>query len=199
MPKDATQTRASLIRAGEKRFARDGVTGARLRDVVRDAGQANDSAVGYHFGSRDGLLEAIVHKHLAVMDLDRTLPTRRDGLRELVAAIVRPTAMLLDADDGRDFLRIMEQLAGWSGLETGKPSETLRGTRLETQLRALLRRLTERLGAPLARERAALLATFLAAALAARARVIDAGGRPQMSNERWVEQLIDSLHGALTA
>lgn len=199
MPKDATVTRELLIRAGEGRFARDGVAAARLRDVVRDAGQANDSAVGYHFGSREGLLEAIVRKHLAVMDVDRTLPTRRDGLRELVGAIVRPTAMLLDGEDGRDFLRIMEQLSSWSGLGSGQPVEILHGTRLETQLRALLRRLTERLGAALARERAALLATFLTAALASRARAIDAGGRLRMSNERWVEQLIDSLHGALVA
>ncbi len=199
MPRDATVTRELLIRAGEKRFARDGVDAARLRDVVREAGQGNDSAVGYHFGSREGLLEAIVRKHLAVMDLDRTLPTRRDGLRALVAAIVRPTAMLLETEDGRDFLRIMEQLAAWSGLGAGQPAEILRDTRLETQLRALLRRLTERLGAALARERGALLATFLTAALASRARMIDTGGRLRMSNQRWVEQLVDALTGALVA
>lgn len=199
MPRDATATRELLLRAGERRFARDGVDAARLRDVVRDAGQANDSAVGYHFGSRQGLLEAIVRKHLAAMDLDRTLPARRDGLRELVAAIVWPTAMLLEAEDGRDFLRIMEQLSAWSGLGSGQPAQILRGTRLGTQLRALLRRLTERLGAALARERAALLATFLTAALASRARRIEAGGRLRMSNQRWVEQLIDALNGALTA
>ena len=77
MARDATRTRSRLLRAGEQRFARDGVSGARMSDVVRDAGQANDSAVGYHFGSRQGLLEAIVAKHVAAMDERRTVPPKR--------------------------------------------------------------------------------------------------------------------------
>ena len=77
-----------LIRAGEQRFAREGVAGARLPDVVRDAGQANDSAVGYHFGSRQGLLDAIVAKHVVAMDAHRILPPRGSSLRILVDAIV---------------------------------------------------------------------------------------------------------------
>src|ERR1700712_4375282 len=116
MARAAPVTRARLLRAGERRFARDGVTGARMSDVVRDAGQANDSAVGYHFGSRQGLLEAIVAKHVAAMDDSREVPRRNASTWTLVEAIVRPTAELLATDDGRDFLRIMEQLADWSGL-----------------------------------------------------------------------------------
>src|SRR3954464_2563728 len=103
MARDATVTRARLLRAGEQRFARDGVTGARMSDVVRDAGQANDSAVRYHFGSRQGLLEAIVAKHVARMDEQRDVPPRSAGLRRLVEALVRPTADLLSTEEGRDF------------------------------------------------------------------------------------------------
>src|SRR3990170_4491552 len=103
MARDATLTRSRLLRAGEQRFARDGVTGARMSDVVRDAGQANDSAVGYHFGSRQGLLDEIVAKHVAAMDQRRALPPRSAGMRVLVDAIVRPTADLLGTADGRDF------------------------------------------------------------------------------------------------
>ena len=42
------------------------------------------------------------------------------SLRTLVDAIVGPTADLLATDDGRDFLRIMEQLADWSGVGSGR-------------------------------------------------------------------------------
>src|SRR3954453_20646571 len=122
MARDATHTRSRLLQAGEHRFARDGVAGARLSDVVRDAGQANDSAVGYHFGSRQGLLEAIVAQHVAAMDEQRAVPARSAGLRQLVDALVRPTADLLGTEEGRDFLRIMEQLAGWSGNDSGHPA-----------------------------------------------------------------------------
>jgi AcrR family transcriptional regulator len=199
VPRDATLTRSRLLRAGERRFARDGVTGARLSEIVRDAGQANDSAVGYHFGSRQGLLDAIVAKHVIAMDAHRTLPSRDDGLHALVDAIVTPTAALLATDDGRDFLRITEQLADWSGVGSGRQAEPLRGTVIGTQLEALTRRLGERIGMPLARERVALMVTFLTGALAARARSVESGQRQRMAHERFVDHLVDVLTGALTA
>lgn len=199
MPRDATLTRARLLRAGEQRLARDGVAGARMSDVVRDAGQSNDSAVGYHFGSRQGLLEAIVEKHVEAMDRHREVTSRSAGIRSLVDAIVRPTADLLLTDDGRDFLRIMEQLADWSGLDSGTPTTVLEGRVIGTQLRALLQRLGERIGSPLARERVTLMVTFLTGALAARERSVESGTRQRMAHARYVDHLGDVLTGALTA
>ena len=199
MARDATRTRSRLVRAGEQRFARDGVSGARMSAVVRDAGQANDSAVGYHFGSRQGLLEAIVAKHVAAMDEARVVPPRGASTHDLVAAIVVPTADLLGSEEGRDFLRIMEQLADWSGLGSGHPAKPLRGTVIGTQLEALTRRLGERVGMPLARERVALMVTFLTGALAARARSVEQGVRQRMSHDRFVHHLVDVLTGGLTA
>src|SRR3954451_12918884 len=99
MARDATLTRARLIRAGERRFARDGVTGARLADIVRDAHQANDSAVNYHFGSREGLLRPIVERPLAAMEQQRELPPKHADLGAVVAAIVEPTAALLATEE----------------------------------------------------------------------------------------------------
>ncbi len=113
--------------------------------------------------------------------------------------IVRPTAQLLADEDGRDFLRIMEQLADWAGVGDGRPAAALRGTRIGTQLEALTWRLGERIGMPLARERVSLLVVFLTGALAARARSVEAGRRQRMSHERFVEHLVDVLTGALRA
>jgi TetR/AcrR family transcriptional regulator, regulator of cefoperazone and chloramphenicol sensitivity len=192
-------TRARLIRAGERRFARDGVAGARLADIVRDAGQANDSAVGYHFGSRDGLLATIVERHLATMERARQLPAADADLHSIVAAIVRPTAGLVTTEEGRDFLRIMEQVADWSGLGRGRPNAVLDGTILGRQLALLSERLAAELGPVLARERVALLVTFLTAALAERARARAAGRRQRLGHARFVEHLVGVLHGALAA
>jgi AcrR family transcriptional regulator len=199
MARDATPTRARLIRAGERRFARDGVAGTRLSDIVRDAGQANDSAVGYHFGSRQGLLEAIVARHLMAMERKRTVPPEGAGLRELVAAIVEPTAALLTSEEGRDFLRITEQVSDWSGLGAGHPNKVLRGTILGTQLQRLDRCLAAQVGPVLARERVALLVTFLTGALAERARSRSAGMRQRIGHEKYVAHLVDVLSGALSA
>jgi AcrR family transcriptional regulator len=197
--RDATVTRARLLRAGERRFARDGVTGARLADVVRDAGQANDSAVGYHFGSRQGLLRAIVDRHLAEMDRQRAVPPGGADLRQVVDAIVAPTAALLSTEEGRDFLRIMEQVADWSGLGAGRPNPVIDGTVLAAQLDRLNALLVVEVGRVLARERAALLVTFLTAALAERARSCDAGRRQRLGHDRFVTHLVDTLTGALAA
>lgn len=199
MARDATLTRARLIRAGERRFARDGVAGARLSDIVRDAGQANDSAVNYHFGSRQGLLAAIAERHVAAMDAKRRIPPADATLREVVAAVVAPTAALLATEDGRDFLRIMEQVADWSGLGTGRPNALLEGTVLAEQLRHLGAHLVALVGPVLARERAALLVTFLTGALAERARSRASGRRQRINHEGFVAHLVDVLTGALSA
>lgn len=199
MARDATQTRARLLRAGEQRFARDGVAGAKLSDVVRDAGQRNDSAVGYHFGSRQGLLLAIVAKHMSVMEQHREVPAKGDDLVEVVRLIVAPTADLLGTEEGRDFLRITEQLAAWSGVGTGRPNEVLSGTVIGAQLDRLHALLEPRVGTILARERVALLVTFLTAALAERARAREDGTRQRLGHERFVDHLVSVLSGALSA
>jgi AcrR family transcriptional regulator len=199
MARDASVTRARLIRAGERRFARDGVTGAKIADIVRDAHQGNDSAVRYHFGSRHGLLRAIVERHVAAMDARRELPGADADLRAVVEAIVRPTAALLLTEEGRDFLRIMEQVADWSGLGSGRPNPVLARTVLGGQLRMLDARLVEAVGPTVARERAALLVTFLTAALAERARSRDAGTRQRLGHERFTDHLVDVLAAVLSA
>lgn len=199
MTRDATVTRARLIRAGARRFASDGVTGARLADIVRDAHQANDSAVGYHFGSRQGLLRAIVERHVADMDGRRTLPAEGADLYAVVDGIVRPTAALLSTEEGRDFLRIMEQVADWSGLGSGRPNPMIEDTVLAAQLGRLNALLMAEVGPVLARERAALFVTFLTAALAERARSRAAGRRQRLNHDRFVTHLVETLTGALAA
>jgi AcrR family transcriptional regulator len=197
--RDATLTRARLLRAGEQRFARDGVAGAKLSDIVRQAGQRNDSAVGYHFGSRQGLLEAIVVKHMAAMEAQREVPPVGAGLTEVVEAIVAPTAALLGSEEGRDFLRVMEQLAVWSGIASGRQNQVLAGTVIGAQLASLEALLRPRLGTGLTRERVALMVTFLTAALAERARAREEGVRQRLGHERFVAHLVTVLVGALSA
>lgn len=199
MPRDATLTKERLLRAAERRFARDGVAGTRTVDVTREAGQANESAVSYHFGSRDGLLAAIVAKHMAAMEQYRTLPEPLE-LAALVRATVEPTARLLRSGDGCDFLRIIDQLAGFSGIGAQAFAEPLRGTVLEAQLRALQELLRPRLGRRLADERVRLMVLFLTGSLAERARALEAtNGVTGLGHDRFVEQLVIMLTGALAA
>ncbi len=197
-----------MIRAGERLFAREGIDGVRTRDLVAEAGQANDSAVTYHFGSRQGLLLAVVDKHLRRMEEQwkPALAVRDPGadLGELVTRIVTPLAEQLRTEDGRDFLRITAQLAGRSGVRTASVPEPLTGTALAQWLAELERRCVERccaerLPRTIARERIALLITMLTAALADRARRIEQGSRLPVGHKAFLATLIAMLAAGLAA
>ena len=95
-------TRERLLRAAEIVFARDGIHAARVRDIHKLARQRNPSALHYHFGSRLGLVEAIMLRHQDVIDAEYAakldaLEARGDfSVRDVVAIAVRPIAARLD-------------------------------------------------------------------------------------------------------
>ena len=61
------ETRARLIEAATRAFAAHGVRNASLLDITRQAGQRNRGAVHYHFGSRTGLLVAVLDQHVDML------------------------------------------------------------------------------------------------------------------------------------
>jgi AcrR family transcriptional regulator len=206
VPRDATSTRERLLRAGAHLFARKGVDGALTREIVTLAGQANDSAVHYHFGSRRGLLAAIVDRHLLRMEeqrkpaLDALVAGGADaGLGAVLAAVVEPMAAELTDESGRDFLRIVAQLAGESGARAGEVPHPLVGTALAAQLALLHARCREHLGELLARERIAVAIVMLTAALADRALRIDEHRPPLLDHDAFTTNLVTMLTAALTA
>ena len=56
----ARSTKESLGLAAERLFATHGIDGVSIRQILAEAGVANNSAVTYHFESKAGLIEAIV-------------------------------------------------------------------------------------------------------------------------------------------
>lgn len=65
-------------RAGEHFFARHGLDQVSVQDITKRSGQRNASAIHYHFGSREGLLEAITTE-----DQTRTDAVHQAGLDKL--------------------------------------------------------------------------------------------------------------------
>ena len=115
---DPHGTKERLLLAGEHLFARHGVHAVRNRELNALAGQRNQSALHYHFGSRQGLVDAILDRHQR--DVDAHIAATLDDLaaptvRDLVDASVHALAHELDSPSGRDFLRIVPQILG--GLE----------------------------------------------------------------------------------
>ncbi|MGB1203311.1 MAG: TetR/AcrR family transcriptional regulator, partial [Alloalcanivorax venustensis] len=65
-------TRLDLTLAAEKVFALNGLHGATLRQIREEAGQKNESVIHYHFGSREAIIESILHLRSKPMDEART-------------------------------------------------------------------------------------------------------------------------------
>lgn len=208
MPRDATSTRERLLRAGEHLFARKGVDGALTREIVALAGQGNDSAVHYHFGSRRGLLGAIVDRHVLRMEEQRkpaldalvtAVGTEGGDVGAVLAAVVEPMTAELTDESGRDFLRIVAQLAGESGARSGEVPHPLAGTALAGQLALLHARCRDHLAEPVARERIAIAIVMLTAALADRALRIDEHLPLLLDHDAFTTNLTTMLTAALTA
>ncbi len=65
------RTRRTMIDSAERLVAERGLTALSLREVAAAAGQRNHSAVQYHFGSRDKLVEAIFEARMGPIDARR--------------------------------------------------------------------------------------------------------------------------------
>lgn len=122
---ETPDTVSRLRRAAELLFAANGVDGVSLRQIAREAGQRNVTAVTYHFGSRDGLLRAVLDHHLAhvrirhqaLLDRYRANPPAdpTDQLRELADVLVMPLCAELDCvDGGPEFLRVAAEVVNRS-------------------------------------------------------------------------------------
>lgn len=72
-------TRENIMASAERLFAERGVYAVSNRQVGEAAGQANNTAVGYHFGTKTDLIRAIIHKHAVDIDTRRT--HMLDGVR----------------------------------------------------------------------------------------------------------------------
>ncbi|MFJ2744164.1 TetR/AcrR family transcriptional regulator [Streptomyces sp. NPDC087440] len=198
------ETREKLIRAAEEIFAAQGVDGAQLRDVVKRAGQANPSAVQYHFGSRTGLLDAVMagrqaRTELVLAPLLAQVPEAAP-VRDLLTALVAAEASELADERGLRCLRISAQLSHESGVRSRTPHPTLAGTAywrlIERVEDALVR---EGLPEPLRLERLDLALTLIGAALADRARQLLAGETPLTSANVFLADLVETTSALLGA
>jgi AcrR family transcriptional regulator len=93
-----------IVATAERLFAERGLEAVSLRDIT-NACRANSAAIHYHFGSKDELVRAIL-EHRAVelakrrdAYLTAVEQSRRPTLRQVVQALVLPTAELAAEDE----------------------------------------------------------------------------------------------------
>ncbi|WP_440713666.1 TetR family transcriptional regulator [Gordonia sp. FQ] len=111
------QGHEQLLLAGERLIAERGPDVA-LRDIALAAGQRNNSAVHYHFGSRDGLIVGIVERRQAGLDQQRmamladiaTGETEPVGLPALVRVLVEPMFTVPYAQGSTHYARFLDRV-----------------------------------------------------------------------------------------
>lgn len=172
-------TREKLIVAGRRRFADEGWTTARVRDIIADARQSNDSAINYHFGSRAGLLQAILR--IGVEEMESTRKAQWDALRgsdgtveqlsirQITDLVIRPLADHLQSRHGIDFIRIVGQLGPYTSVERALETEVLLNTVLRDQVEHLTAMVVAETDQVRATHRIRLFLIALIAMLSARA------------------------------
>jgi AcrR family transcriptional regulator len=207
VPPDASKTRAALLDAAARAFARDGVFNASLIDITRQAGQGNRAALRYHFGSRDGVLCAVIGRHaefLAHREGELLEVARNQaGLDAVVEALVRPAAELADSGwRGRCCLLIIAELTGEDRAQYSPELQAVLASTGGDDVFALLTERSGHLTDELRTERFSLMVMFILRAIADRARILERRsrhGRPQLEHEPFVANLVAMAAAALAA
>ena len=198
MPRDATDTRNRLIAEAERLFATRGIHQATTKEILAAANQRNSSALTYHFGSRGGLLMAILRRHGDPLDEQRgrllSGPVDERSTRELVGALLLPYAGCLATPAGRNYLRIVSQLTDRFALWRVQEVES-------EHLHRILDALEQRVSAdqPTRQQRVLVAIMLMTTAMAERARQVDEGDRNRLAEERFVTDLADVIVAGLEA
>ena len=206
------ETRARLVEAATRAFAADGVRNASLLDITRRAGQRNRGAVHYHFGSRTGLLIAVLEQHADFLgvrerDLLERARARPDDLQAAAEAVVRPvTELAATGWSRRCFLVIVADLIAEeeTAALAGVGDVLVRAGAIEVY--DLLSERLAHLPAAIREERLVLLSSFVLRSVADRARALDAEEqhlgvqrRPQLDEEEFVTHLVGLVVAMLQA
>lgn len=105
-------TALQLLLAAERLFAEHGLAGVSLRQIAIEAGSSNNSAIRYHFGSKDDLLRAIFAYRLNDLMQRRALLSARanpDDLRAQLETHILPLIELAESPDS-SYVSFIEQL-----------------------------------------------------------------------------------------
>jgi AcrR family transcriptional regulator len=126
----AGATREVILATAERLFAEHGVFAISNRQVSEAAGQGNNAAVGYHFGTKTDLVRAIIVRHTPQIERMREelLAGISDpsDVREWVACLVLPATEYLGSLGGPTwYARFVAQCMTDPGLREIVISESL--------------------------------------------------------------------------
>jgi AcrR family transcriptional regulator len=200
----AHATREVILTAAERLFAEHGVFAVSNRQVSEAAGQGNNTAVGYHFGTKADLVRAIARKHSArIEEIRRRMVAEIGGstdVRDWIGCLVRPVAEHLAAMGSPTwFARFSAQVMTDPSLRPIMVEESLSAPSLMRILHGLNRCLPD-LPADVRAERSDMSRQLMVHIVAERERALAEGTpTPRSSWHDAATGLIDGLVGLWSA
>src|SRR5215468_3032942 len=111
-------TRITIIETAEALFADNGIAAVSLRQIGAQAGSANSNVIGYHFGNKEGLIEAIYRYRLPAIErrrselLEEAINGGKDNdIRTLLNALWLPLFEQRSANNAHSFARFLASIA----------------------------------------------------------------------------------------
>jgi AcrR family transcriptional regulator len=200
------ETKNQIKAAAQMLFARRGVDGVTVQEIVTAAGQRNNAALHYHFGTKEELIRQMVVDGAAVLDRRRRQMLdeieARGGpksIREVMLVLMMPVIELGDDERWRGYIRFT------SNLQASDP-KTLRAAlnnRWNSGYVACFNYLKQMLPLPAAiiEQRLSMFAIYANSILSAHEAALESHNTK--SSRLWghpsaIESMIDTLQAAIT-
>jgi len=194
------ETREFILATAERLFAEQGVAAVSNRQVSEAAGQANNFAVGYHFGTKADLVLAIVRRHAPAIEQRRaemlTAIKGSSDLRDWVGCLVRPlTDHLASLGSPSWYARFLAQVTTDPAFRRMVVDETVASASMQETIEGLNRCMPV-LPEDVREERGDMSRQLIVHMCAERERALQAGtATPRATWEAAAVGLVDALVG----
>lgn len=194
------ETRDVILTTAERLFAEHGVAAVSNRQIGEAAGQSNNFAVGYHFGTKTDLVLAVVHRHSEPTERRRIemLAALDDssGLHDLVTCLVQPlTDHLAGLGHPTWYARFSAQVTTDPALRRLVVNESLRSPSIQQTLTGI-HRLTPVLPKRVREERSDMIRHLIVHTCAERERALHEGATTTRTTWKTTASgLIDAIVG----
>jgi AcrR family transcriptional regulator len=198
-------TKSQIKAAAQLLFARHGVDAVTIQQIVAAAGQRNNAALHYHFGTKEELIRQLVVDGAAVLDERRQGMLREidarggpETIREVLLVLVMPVIELGDDERWRGYIRFTSSLQA-SDRKTLRAALNNRWNAGYVACFAHLKRMLP-LPAALVEQRLSIFSIYANAILSAREAAAETrNSKNGLWDQRFtIDNIIDTLEAAIT-
>ena len=120
-------TRAALVRSAERLIAERGLGAVSVKDITREAGARNPSAVHYHFGNLEELIKEVFAETFNAIEADRLqrfaeldAQSPEEPLYAYLEAAVTPWLETCLSEEGREYVGFSNQFVADPRFDLGE-------------------------------------------------------------------------------